>query len=98
MEHILVSLLKKNKVVKWSEPGNSMTPIIRHREPILLSSDVSHIEVGDIVFCKVRGRYYTHKVKAICEQKGYLITNNHGHVNGWTKQIFGKYIGKPEAK
>ena len=45
--------------------------------------------VGHIVFCKVRGNYYDHLVKAKNEKRGYLIANNHGHVNGWTHQIFG---------
>lgn len=31
-------------------------------------------------------------VKAINQDKGCQIANNKGHVNGWTKQIYGKVI------
>ena len=40
--------------------------------------------LGDIVFCKVKGRYYTHLVRAKGD-RGVLIGNNHGKINGWTK-------------
>lgn len=32
----------------------------------------------------------THKVYAIDDKKGCLIGNNHGHMNGWTKNVYGK--------
>lgn len=53
-------------------------------------------EVGDIVFCKVRGRYIdAHKITKK-EKHGnsfrYMIANNHGHENGWTRQIYGKVV------
>lgn len=44
-----------------------------------------------IVFCKVKGRYYTHLVKAKGD-RGVLIGNNHGRINGWTKSVFGKIL------
>jgi hypothetical protein len=46
-------------------------------------------EVNDIVFCKVKGRYYTHLVTAKDIQKGLQISNNKGNINGWTKSVFG---------
>lgn len=64
-----------------------MTPLIKSgQEHVLSPINLSDVEVGDIVFCKVKGRYYTHLVKA----KGVLIGNNHGKINGWTKSVFGK--------
>lgn len=63
-----------------------MTPLIKSgQEHVLSPINLSDVEVGDIVFCKVKGRYYTHLVKA----KG-VIGNNHGKINGWTKSVFGK--------
>jgi len=56
--------------------------------------------IGDIVFCKVRGRYIdAHKIIKIDGGKGFLIANNHGFENGWTKTIYGRvtlaeYLGK----
>ena len=75
------------------EPGNSMTPKIQSRQPVRLAPATwETVEVGDIVFCKVRGNYYTHLVKAKQNDRGVLIGNNHGNINGWTKQVYGKVI------
>ena len=76
-----------------SEKGNSMVPLIKsgqnHKlEPATLET----VEVGDIVYTKVKGNFYTHLVKAKNKEKGCLIGNNKGGINGWTKQIFGKDI------
>ena len=62
-----------------------MTPLIKSGQKHVLSPvTLDKVEVGDIVFCKVKGRYYTHLVR------GVLIGNNHGKINGWTKSVFGK--------
>lgn len=47
--------------------------------------------MGDIVFCKVKGRYYTHLVKAKGD-RGVLIGNNHGRINGWTETSMLAYL------
>ena len=87
-----VDKLSKGETFVTSERGNSMTPIIASGQDHRLAPvKLENVKVGDIVFCKVRGRYYTHLVKAIGE-KGCLIGNNKGRVNGWTKQIYGKVI------
>ena len=79
--------------METSEKGNSMSPIIKSGQKHELSPVVDwnkEISVGDIVYCKVRGNFYTHLVKAKNDDKGCLIGNNKGGINGWTKQIFGK--------
>lgn len=52
--------------------------------------------VGDIVFAKVRGRWIdSHlitKRRAVGGKIEYQISNNHGHVNGWTFNVYGKVI------
>lgn len=77
-----------------SERGNSMTPIIKSGQEHKLApiKKWEDCEVDDIVYCKVKGNFYTHLVKAKNNDKGLLIGNNKGGVNGWTKQIFGKVI------
>lgn len=40
------------------------------------------IQKGNIVLCRVRGREYLHKVLAVSD-RGFLIGNNRGGVNGW---------------
>jgi hypothetical protein len=75
------------------EPGNSMTPIIKSRQPVKLSPcKWEDCKKGDIVYCKVNGRYYTHLVKAKSKGRGVLIGNNHGRNNGWTRKVYGKVV------
>lgn len=54
-----------------------MTPLIKSgQEHVLSPINLSDVEVGDIV--KAKG------------DRGVLIGNNHGKINGWTKSVFGK--------
>ena len=62
-----------------------MTPRIKSRQkctykPVAAPEDV---KVGDAVFCKVGGNYFTHLITAMRGDQ-YQLSNNHGHVNGWT--------------
>jgi SOS-response transcriptional repressor LexA len=71
--------------------GHSMEPIIA--SGTLLEFRVkAEYEVGDVVFCKVRGRYIdAHKII----KKGggrYLIANNKGWENGWTSRVFAAVV------
>ena len=84
--------LEKNGTSKMKVFGNSMTPIIKSGT-LLTFEKCDDYKVGDIVFCKVKGRLIdAHKITKKSDQKGYLISNNHGWDNGWTKKIFGKVI------
>jgi SOS-response transcriptional repressor LexA len=72
--------------------GNSMLPILKSGTLLTFTCQENY-QIGDIVFCKVKGHYIdAHKVVAIDANKGYLIANNHGFENGWTKRIFGKAV------
>ena len=66
------------------EFGNSMIPLIysgqKHK---LAPAKLEDVVVGDIVYCKVHGRFYTHLVKAKNNERGALIGNNKGGINGW---------------
>lgn len=76
-----------------SEKGNSMLPLIKSgQDHRLAPAKWEEVNVGDIVYCKVKGNFYTHLVKAKNEDRGCLIGNNRGHINGWTKQVYGKII------
>lgn len=84
-------LLSGEVIEGYKESGNSMTPLIKHREPVTIEPvDPSLLERGDIVFVKVRGRFYTHLVSATRKNQ-IQISNNHGHVNGWVSvyKVFG---------
>lgn len=85
-----VEKLAKGESFIASEKGNSMLPLIKSSQDHRLAPITwDKCKIGDIVFCKVSGRYYTHLVKAINERKGCLIGNNRGYINGWTKSVFG---------
>ena len=85
--------LSKGETFITSEKGNSMVPLIKSgQDHKLAPATWDTVEVGDIVYCKVRGRFYTHLVKAKNHDKGCQIGNNKGHINGWTKQVFGKVV------
>lgn len=87
-----IDLLKNGEIIISKEPGNSMEPILKSREPVILVpiEDLSTLQKGDIVFAKIHGTCYTHKVYGISEKEGVLIGNNHGHMNGWTKAVYAK--------
>lgn len=68
-----------------------MIPLIKSgQEHKLAPAKWEDVSVGDIVYCKVNGNFYTHLVKAKDEQRGVQIGNNKGGINGWTKQVYGK--------
>lgn len=92
-------LLNGQTVTRYKEAGNSMLPIIKSNQPVDLEpiTDDTVLEVGTIVFCKVKGNYHTHlisKIKGTGKSTRYQIANNKGFVNGWIPKtkIFGKVI------
>jgi len=88
-----VERLAKGETFVTKEKGNSMVPLIHSgQEHRLAPATVDDVDVGDIVYCKVKGNYYTHLVKAKNEKRGCQIGNNKGGINGWTKQVFGKVV------
>ena len=103
MKNWKIEKLLLGETIISREPGNSMIPLIKSKQPVkIIPISWQDAEVGDIVYCKVRGNLYTHLVKAKSDEKGCLIGNNHGRTNGWTKQVYGKvtkvYSSLEEAK
>ena len=75
------------------ERGNSMIPLIKSgQDHKLAPATLEDVEIGDIVYCKVKGNFYTHLVKAKDIKKDVLIGNNKGGINGWTKAVYGKVV------
>ncbi len=70
-----------------------MLPRIKSGQLVTISPDVSDLHKGDIVFAKVKGKYYVHLLSAIQGDR-YQISNNKGHINGWvgSSGLFGKVI------
>jgi phage repressor protein C with HTH and peptisase S24 domain len=87
----IVRELSEGRSVTLKPHGNSMTPMIQSGQRIVLSPcKPEDVRVGDAALAKVKGRYFIHKVTAIGDDGRFQISNNHGHVNGWTRQVFGK--------
>lgn len=88
-----VEKLQKGETFITSERGNSMVPLLRSRQDHKLAPvKLEDVKVGDVVFCKVSGNYYTHLVKAKDPKRGVQIGNNKGRINGWTTRVYGKVI------
>ena len=61
-----------------------MTPIIKSRQLVrVVPVAGAAVGKGDVVLAKVGGRFFLHKVSAVRGDR-VQISNNHGHVNGWT--------------
>lgn len=57
--------------------------------------EIDDLEVGDAVFCKVKKSIFVHQVSAIKgsgDKKMVQISNLRGHVNGWTRKVWGRVI------
>ena len=78
MRNYKLEKLQNGECFTTSEKGNSMVPLIKSgQEHKLEPVQLEDVVVGDIVYCKVKGNFYTHLVKAIDPKKllkkGYCI-------------------------
>jgi len=72
--------------------GSSMLPILKSGSLLTFRREEAY-EIGHIVFCKVKGRYIdAHKIIKKDPSRGYLIANNHGFENGWTRMVYGRVV------
>jgi hypothetical protein len=86
----LVGKLQQGETITYREFGNSMLPKLKSRVLVTVSPcKLEDCKVGDIVLAKVRGAHYLHYVKAVSNQ-GVQIGNASGHINGWTRTVYGK--------
>ena len=78
--------------------GNSMDPILKNAQPVLVEpiNYQTKLKKNDIVFCRIGGYYYLHKIIAIKNNMSFQIGNNRGLINGWIprNQIYGRVIKK----
>ena len=88
-----ISELNRGRFVEAIVHGGSMEPKIKSGSRVLIYpvNFADSVEIGDIVLCRVKGSQYLHIVKDIRKDR-YLIGNNRGGINGWTKNIYGIYI------
>ena len=88
----LKAQLEKEGSGKMKVFGSSMTPILKSGT-LLTFEKRERYEIGDIVFSKVNGKYIdAHKITKTDQNGRYMISNNHGHDNGWTRIVYGKAV------
>lgn len=89
-----VEKLKNGETFITKCSGESMVPLINSRQEHKLSpvKSLEEVEIDDIVFCKVKGKFFTHLVKDKHPIKGVLIGSNRGRINGWSKIVYGKVV------
>lgn len=83
---LLIDKLNLDGVVSTKAFGNSMLPKIKSGSKLTIEKFTTY-EVGDIVFCKVKGNYYFHLITKMDNEKGYLIANNKGYEK-WVDKIY----------
>ena len=71
--------------------GQSMKPRIETGALLTFVKQETYA-IGDVVFSKVKGRYIDAHMITKIDQGRYMIANNHGYENGWTKTIYGKAV------
>ena len=89
--------LRLGELVSLKVHGHSMEPRVHDGQQVTIIPivDFFEIEAGDVVYCKLQGRYFFHLVKGK-KRSGdgwtFLIGNNKGRINGWANQsaVFGK--------
>lgn len=87
-----IQKLQQGLTVQFRPHGPSMAGKIESGQLCTVAPcDVHDAQVGDIVLCKVRGSEFLHLVKAL-RPGAVLIGNNRGHLNGWTRQVYGKCV------
>lgn len=88
--------LQAGETVQFRPVGNSMTPRILSRQLVTVEPlpKEAELEKGDVVLAKVNGKVYLHLVSAIGQDGRVQISNNHGHVNGWTTRdkVYGRLV------
>lgn len=80
-----IKKLLSGKDVSFRPAGPSMAGLIDSGDTVYIepvSRATLPILVGDIVLCKVKGKEYLHRVKAI-KGNQYQIANARGKINGW---------------
>lgn len=93
-----INALTRNGYHTMKVFGNSMRPLIESGSTLTFKAD-NKFEIGDVVLCKVKGRWIdAHKITKVSAEGRYMIANNHGYENGWTNKVYARVVtvnGKP---
>ena len=90
---MLAGKLEAGETITYVEHGSSMMPKMKDGVTVTMAPcALSDLKVGDVAFCKVKGAFYLHYVKALGQDGRVLIGNAKGHLNGWTRRVYGKLV------
>ena len=94
-----IEKLLRGETIQFRPRGNSMVPKIKSGQLVTVEPQYPHlVRKGDIVLCQVKGKQWLHLVTAVkfpdCPNERIQISNNKGHVNGWTTRhkVYGKVV------
>jgi len=88
---MLAARLEAGETVTYTEHGSSMQPRMKDGVVVTVAPcSLADLTVGDVAFCKVKGAFFLHYVKALGQDGRVLIGNAHGHLNGWTRRVYGR--------
>lgn len=90
---MLAAKLQAGEAVTYVEHGSSMLPKLKDGVRVTVEPcKLEDLKVGDIAFAKVGRGHYLHYVRAIGQDGRLQIGNARNHINGWTRQVFGRLI------
>ncbi len=92
-----IARLLAGETVTIRPRGNSMLPKIKSGTVLLVApvNPDAPPQPGDIVLARVAGNTYCHYVSAVKgsgDKTMWQISNASGHVNGWTKSVYGVIV------
>ncbi len=88
----VLDAVEKGDDAKMKAFGRSMVPLIDNGS-VLTYRATNDYKIGDVVFCKVKGRLIAaHKIIKIDEKGRCMIANNKGRENGWASKIFARVV------
>ena len=90
---MLAAKLEAGETITYVEHGSSMMPRMKDGVKVtVMPCKLADLRVDDVAFCKVNGAFYLHIVKALGQDGRVQIGNAHGHINGWTRRVYGKLV------
>ena len=90
---MLAAKLEAGETITYVEHGSSMMPRMKDGVKVtVMPCKLADLQVDDVAFCKVKGAFFLHIVKALGQDGRVLIGNAHGHLNGWTRRVYGKLV------
>lgn len=88
-----IQQLQEEKTFQFRPKGFSMAGIVDNNDLVTVEpATVESVMEGDVVLCRVAGGECLHIVKSKDSKGRCMIGNNKGHLNGWTKAVYGKCI------